>query len=210
MKTLWHACVPTSGFTLIELLVVMGLVVLLAAGFSLTLRPTSGSGLRNARYETAGLLARARVVALGRQSATRLVIHAADSDGFMRLLQVFSLDGAGSWNAVSPAIWLPRGVWVVPPAGLGGARSLARYTGVRSTLAIDDAPNLAAGEFEGVDRIGYLEFEANGEVHSPTGEDVTIALAAVSVTGEIAAAVPVSVQTITVPKGGGVTFDASP
>lgn len=197
----------SPGFTLIELLMVIGLIVFLVGGFGLALRGTSENALRSARYQVAGLLERARLVAASQQSDTRLVISVTGSDRLMRLLQVFYRNMAGNWTTASPALWLPRGVSVVPPAALDAIdHALVGYSGARSTLAIDNAPNLPAGDFEGASWIGYIEYGPDGRIRSPGDDSVVIAIAAVGSAEEQDARLAPA-RVITVARNGAILFE---
>ena len=112
---------PVPAFTLIELLVVVALIAVLAAALGLALRhPGETVVLQAAQGTLASLCSATRGrAALTRQNA-RLVVAAdpADPECHLRYLQVVHEEAAGSgqWRAEGSGVFLPRGVYLVPPS----------------------------------------------------------------------------------------------
>jgi prepilin-type N-terminal cleavage/methylation domain-containing protein len=113
------------GFSLIELLVVMGIIVALAATFSFALRGSGSGGvaLQSAQAELAAMLGGTRAQAVLHQTSARLLIYATppplgDAEKYLRCLQIAREEPPGSdqWIAGSDAAYLPRGIFIVPPA----------------------------------------------------------------------------------------------
>jgi prepilin-type N-terminal cleavage/methylation domain-containing protein len=115
-----------AGFTLIELMIVIGLILLLVGGLGFSLGDTAGHSLATAQNLVAGLVDTARAEAAVNQTEARLVIYGSrpptgDSGKFLRVLQVFRNEPSGSaaWVGVGNPVYLPRGVYVVPPSTAG-------------------------------------------------------------------------------------------
>ena len=115
-----------AGFTLIELMMVVGLIALLVAALGLSLGDTGGNSLASAQKMIGGLVGSARAQAAVNQTEARVVIYATrppsgDAEKYLRVLQVFRNEPFGSttWVAVRSPIYLPRGVYVVPPSTAG-------------------------------------------------------------------------------------------
>jgi prepilin-type N-terminal cleavage/methylation domain-containing protein len=167
-----------AGFTLIELLVVIGLIALLAGGLGFALSDTGGNSLATAQNTIASLVGSARAQAAVHQASARVYVYGlrppnGDADKFLRLLQVFREEPAGSGNftAVGDAVYLPRGVYVVPPSTTGllasGVVWPTANPDLRSTFATPQPqalrPALPAGAaFGGAVTGYYLEFAADG------------------------------------------------
>jgi hypothetical protein len=107
----------------------------------------------------------------------------------LRLLQVFRAEPAGSdtWIAAGPAVYLPRGVYVMPihPAGLiAPGVNWPVNPPLTSTLLDVDSPRAAVGtDFADASHALSLEFGADGSVTRVENEPsvrVVIATANVS------------------------------
>ena len=112
------------GFTLIELLVVMGIIVVLVGGTGFARRSNSASGvaLQSAQTELAWLLGATRAQAVLHQTSARLLVYATppptgEAAKYLRCLQIVREEpsDSGQWNAVSDPIYLPSGIFIVPP-----------------------------------------------------------------------------------------------
>jgi prepilin-type N-terminal cleavage/methylation domain-containing protein len=176
------------GFTLLELLVVVGLIVLLAAGVGISLGDAGGNSLASAQKILAGLVGAARAQAAVHQTEARLMIYATrpplgDTEKFLRLLQVFRAEPAGSanWVPAGAPILLPRGIFIVPPATAGllasGVVWPANPAPV-STVETGTDPNQPGGTaFNGASVVYYVEFAPDGAFTQPTaGPYVTLAV----------------------------------
>jgi prepilin-type N-terminal cleavage/methylation domain-containing protein len=109
-----------AGFSLIELLVVIGLIAFLAGSLGLALRrPGGGVALQAGQATLAAVCRAARVRAASTGDEVRLVVAVdpTDAAGRLRYLQVVHEDPANPdhWLAEGAGIWLPPGVYVVPP-----------------------------------------------------------------------------------------------
>jgi type II secretory pathway pseudopilin PulG len=167
-----------AAFTLLELLVVIGLIALLAGGLGFALSDTGGNSLATAQNTIASLAGTARAQAATHQGQARLYVYGlrppnGDADKFLRLLQVFREEPAGSGNftAVGDAVSLPRGVYVVPPSTTGllasGVVWPSANPDLRSTFATPQPQALrpaqpAGAAFGGAVTGYYLEFAADG------------------------------------------------
>ena len=150
--------------TLIELLVVVTLIAFLTGALGMALRhPGEAVALQAAQDTIAGLCRAARSRAVLTRQNARLVVAAdpVDAGGYLRYLQVVHEDGAGSnrWQAEGAGIWLPRGVYLVPPAAVPGqpawpaSRQSTALSSTAATLTID---GVAAGMFY------YVQFTPRG------------------------------------------------
>ena len=109
------------GFTLIELLIVIALMAMLAGGIGLAFRQPGGSvSLQSAQAALCGLLGAARGRAALSQQDARCAVAAdpADPATYLRFVRVVGQDPANpaNWLGEEDGIWLPSGVYVVPPA----------------------------------------------------------------------------------------------
>lgn len=162
-----------AAFTLVELLVVIGLIALLATTLGVALTGKTGSSLASAQQTVAALCGTARAQAALHQTETRIVVHATrpttgHSDKYLRVLQVFRAepDGSDAWMAAGPPVYLPRGIYLVPPEPgelLATGIDWATRPLASSNLASTTGPLGRAGtEFGDADTVLYLQFGADG------------------------------------------------
>jgi type II secretory pathway pseudopilin PulG len=166
-----------GGFTLIELMVVVGLIVTLVGGIGFALRDTAGSSLTNAQNTLATLVGQARAQAAVNQTEARLLIHATrppagEREKYLQLLQVFiaSPQGSNTWQAVGSPVYLPRGVFFVPPTTTGllaaGVAWPANPAPISTPLGNGGSPAQPAGTaFSGVNTTFFVEFRADGSLN---------------------------------------------
>ncbi len=168
----------SSAFTLLELLVVVGLIALLAGGLGFALADAGGNSLATAQSTIASLVGSARAQAAVHQTSARVYVYGlrppnGDAGKFLRLLQVFREEpaGSGTYQAVGDAVYLPRGVYVVPPSTTGllasGIVWPAANPGLLSTFATPQPQALrpaqpAGAAFGGAVTGYYIEFAADG------------------------------------------------
>ena len=156
----------SRGFTLIELLVVVALIAVLAGVLGLALRhPGEAVVLQAAQGTLASLCSATRGrAALTRQNA-RLVAAAdpADPECHLRYLQVVHEEAAGSgqWRAEGSGVFLPRGVYLVPPSpavvpGNPTWPASRRSTALSSAAQAMTINGVAAGLFY------YVQFTSRG------------------------------------------------
>lgn len=176
------------AFTLLELLVVVGLMVLLSAGIGFSLGDSGGNSLASAQKTLAGLVGTARAQAAVHQTEARLLIYASrppsgDAEKFLRLLQVFRAEpaGSGNWVPVGSPVYLPRGIFLVPPSTAGllaGGIVWPSDPAPVSTVDTDTAPGEPGSAFNGASVVYYLEFAPDGTLTPSTGRPrVALALA---------------------------------
>lgn len=112
-----------GAFSLLELMVVVGLIALLAGGIGLALGDSGGNSLATAQKTLATMVNSARAQAAVNQTNTVLAIYGTrpptgEAEKYLRLLQVFRNEtpesATATWVAVGSAVYLPRGVYVVP------------------------------------------------------------------------------------------------
>jgi len=161
------------AFTLLELLVVVGLIVLLAMGVGFPLGNSAGNSLAGGQRTLAALVAAARAEEASQQTEARLLIYATpppsgDPEKFLRLLQVFRSEpaGSGNWEPAGSPVFLPRGIFLVPPSTAGllasGVVWPANPAPV-STVDSDTNPRQPAGAaFDGASTVYYVEFTPDG------------------------------------------------
>src|SRR5208283_3930993 len=116
--------VEGAGFTLVELLVVVALMASLAAGIGLALRqPGESVSLQSAQATLCSLLDAARSRAALNQQDARCAVSAdrADTGTYLRFVRIVAQDptNPGNWLAEETGVWLPAGIYVVPPAPEG-------------------------------------------------------------------------------------------
>lgn len=121
-----HPHVSQRAFSLLELLVVVGLIALLVGGIGIALRDSGGTSLAIAQTSLSSMVGAARAQAAVHQTRTRLYIYgsvppAGEPDRFLRTLQVFREEPAdsGNYQPGGAAVYLPRGIYVVPPSMAG-------------------------------------------------------------------------------------------
>jgi hypothetical protein len=166
------------AFTLIELMIVLALISVLAGAFSFALRDNAGSALTSAQNTLATMVGQARAQAAVNQTEARLVVHAVrppsgDATKYLRMMQVFiaSPQGSKTWVAVGNAVYLPRGVFLVPSSVSGLLASGVTWPAnpaPLSSFGSDGSPGQPAGTaFNGANAVFYIQFSADGTV-TPT------------------------------------------
>jgi type II secretory pathway pseudopilin PulG len=175
-KRFWRRCARgESAFTLIETMVVVGLVVILLGGVGFALRDTGSSSLASAQNILGSLVGQARAQAAVNQTEARLAIYAVrppggDAEKYLRLLQVFVArpQGSSTWAPVGSPVYLPRGVFVVPPTTNGLLASGVTWAvnpAPVSSLVTGTIPNQLAGTpFFNVATVFFIEFKADGSL----------------------------------------------
>jgi prepilin-type N-terminal cleavage/methylation domain-containing protein len=112
------------AYTLLEVLVVMTLIGVLLGGVAAALGRGAGRGvdLQTAQAALSASVSLARGEAILQQTSTRLLVSSDRSstvpaDRYLRCLQVVREEppGGNRWLNVAEAVFLPRGVRVVPP-----------------------------------------------------------------------------------------------
>ena len=156
----------TRGFTLIELLVVVALIAVLAGTLGLVLRnPGEAVVLQAAQGMLASLCSATRGRAALTQQNARLVVAAdpTDPDCHLRYLQIVheEMAGSGQWRAEGSGVFLPRGVYLVPPspAAVPGNPTWPvsrRSTALSSAAQAMTINGVAAGLFY------YVQFTSRG------------------------------------------------
>jgi len=111
----------SRGFTLIELLAVVALIAVFSGVLGLALRhPGEAVVLQAAQGTLASLCSATRGQAALTQQNARLVIvvDPADPESHLRYLEIVHEEAAGSgqWRAEGGGVFLPRGVYLVPPS----------------------------------------------------------------------------------------------
>jgi prepilin-type N-terminal cleavage/methylation domain-containing protein len=161
------------GFTLIELLVVVSLIGLLVAGVNF-LRPAGGGiALQAAQARLISLLAASRMQAVSNQVPVRLLVWASpppegDREQYLRYLRIVRPDPAdeGEWIALDEPVYLPRGVYFVPPTvpvthlGPGVNWPAGPHAAVSTVLG----PAAIALNGRSIPAAYYLEYGPDGQV----------------------------------------------
>ena len=221
-----QGAIAVRGFTLIELMIVIGLIIVLVGGLSLSLGDTAGNSLGSAQNLVASLVGTARAQAAVNQTEARVVIYAArppsgDSEKYLRLLQVFYNNTPGAarptWAPVGNAVYLPRGVYVVPTLTAGlvatGVVWPTNPQPVSKTLGTDVSPSQLAGTpFFGATSVFYIEFQADGSIKPVSAPYTQLAVATGTVANNLPAFNnPGAVRGIIIRPSGAVSFvnDAS-
>lgn len=178
-------------------MVVIALIAVMVGALSLSLGDTAGNSLSSAQNSVAGLVGAARAQAAVNQTEARVVIYAArppsgDAEKYLRLLQVFVANPAGSktWAAVGAPVYLPRGVYVVPTATAGllaaGVIWPANPQPVSKPLGTDVAPTQAVGNpFSGASTVYFVEFQPDGSVKPPATPYTQIAVASATLSNNL-------------------------
>ncbi len=180
----------TSAFTLIELMVVIGIMTFLAVGIGLSLSDSGGNSLASAQNSLAALAGQARAQAAVNQTEARLLIYgtrppSGDAEKYLRMLRVVVAETAGSttrWLAVGSPVYLPRGVYVVPPTTTGLVA-----TGVTwptnpapiSTLSPATA-HTVVNDPAGADSYFWIEYKPDGTLNTTLGSQAYAKLAVAS------------------------------
>jgi prepilin-type N-terminal cleavage/methylation domain-containing protein len=175
------ASVRTRAFTLLELLIVVGLIGVLAGGVSLALGDSSGRSLATAQQQLASLVGQARANAAIGQTETRLLFYGnpppvGDATRFLRQVQLVRAVTPGSatttWEPIGPALTLPRGIYLVPPATAGFIAAGVVWPtnpAPRSTLNTRINYTLVSGNTPLIPIFGssyWIEFLPNGSLRS--------------------------------------------
>jgi len=173
-----------GAFTLVEVMIVVGLIVILIGGFGFALRDTAGSSLVSAQNTLGTLLGQARAQAAVNQTEARVMIYAArppsgDSLKYLSLVQVFiaSPQGSTTWAPVGSPVYLPRGVYFVPPSTNGllasGVTWLTNPPPLSTPIGTGGNPNQPTGTaFFGASTVYFIEFKADGSLN-PTANPYT-------------------------------------
>jgi len=154
------------AFSLLELLLVIALVATLAGALGLTLRaPTGAVALQAAQGTLAGLCGAARARAAFVGANTRLVVCAdpADAAGALRWWQIVQEDAAnpGRWLADGGGVWLPRGVYAVPPPGAAVPGDPA-WPAARRSTALSSPPQAMTINGAAAGLCFYVQFTPRG------------------------------------------------
>ena len=154
------------AFTLVELLVVVAIVALLAGTVGLNLRSLGeNTALQAAQATVASLCsaARGRAALTGRNARLLLAADPADIECHLRYLQIVHEDPAGSdrWLAEGSGVYLPRGVYVVPPAGAAVPGNPGWPASRRST-ALSATPERMAINGVAAGACHYVQFSPRG------------------------------------------------
>jgi prepilin-type N-terminal cleavage/methylation domain-containing protein len=125
------------AFSLVELLIAIGIILALLAAFgaALTGRGSEGAALLSAQNTIQSLVGSTRAQAALHQTTARLLVYAApppagDADKYLHYLQVVREEpfGSGTWTASGPAVTLPAGIFIVPPANVQTTGGIAWNT----------------------------------------------------------------------------------
>ena len=165
-KNLKNSHVCAGGFTLIEMLVVIALVAALAAEIGIALRrPEESVALQSAQTTLCSLLNVARGRAAVAQQNVRLVIAAdpAASERHLRFIQVVEQDAGdpANWLADGEGVFLPAGVYVVPPVPAAVPGNPA-WPGSRCSTALPSSPRLLTIDGAAASTCYYVQFTPRG------------------------------------------------
>lgn len=168
------------AFTLMELLIVIGLIAVLAAGFTVAVAGSSRSvALESAQASLANFVsaARSRAVASGRPVRI-LVRNQTDRTDYRRLLVLLHLRTvgadvtvAGNWDVVS-TLELPGGIFLLPDASQMPANLLANSSawigGSGASLRSSALANTTFsfnfdGQIEAWEYFGFTEYGTNAD-----------------------------------------------
>ena len=164
-----------AGFSLIEIMSVLAVIIILIGAVGFSLRDNAGSSLTSAQNTLGSLIGQARAQAAVNQTEARLMIYGVrgSDERYLRLLQVFiaSPQGSTTWVPVGSPVYLPRGVYVVPPTTTGllatGVTWLTNPAPV-STFGTGPNPNQLTGTaFNGANTVFFVQFTADGSI-TPT------------------------------------------
>jgi hypothetical protein len=150
----------------VELLVVSGLIAFFAATLGLALRhPGEAVALQAGQGTLASLChaTRARAAVTGQNARLVVAADPADAECHLRYLQIVHEDpvNSGRWLAEGGGVWLPRGIYVVPPPTVDVPGNPAWPASRRSTALAAPAQamtinGVAAGRFH------YVQFTPRG------------------------------------------------
>ena len=177
------------AFSLVELLVVLSLIVLLLAGIGLSRREGDhGLALQSGEAQVLALLRGARASAMARQAPVRVLIAAsgpstseAASENCLHCLQTANrAEGEEAvWVADGPAIYLPSGIFVVPPvvtANYLDAGATWPTGGAAPLSVLGGADILTVGNGGSAGAYYFVEFGADGRA-TPSAARVVIGTA---------------------------------
>ena len=184
------------GFSLVELLVVIGIIALLVSALGLALGDAGGSSLASAQNTLATLVGTARAQAAVNQTRARLYVYGqrppgGDMEKFLRLLQVYREEPAdsGTYVPVGGAVYLPRGVYVVPPttsgflvAGITWPTNPAPISNFATPQPQPLTPAQPVGTpFGGAVTAYYIQFAADGTISPALQPYVKLAVATATI-----------------------------
>jgi prepilin-type N-terminal cleavage/methylation domain-containing protein len=135
------------AFTLVELLVVVALIGVVVGVVGLASRsPGGGVALQAAQATLASLCnaARGRAVLAGQNARLVVAADPSDADCYLRYLLIVGEEEGGSdnWRAEGGGVYLPRGVYVVPPAPVAVPGNPAWPASCRSTALSSTAQTM--------------------------------------------------------------------
>lgn len=157
----------------------VGLIVVLVSVLSLSLGDTGGNALASAQKILGSLVGSARAQAAVNQTEARVLIYgvrppSGDSSKYLRLLQVFvaNPEGSNTWTPVGSAVYLPRGIYVVPTSTAGLLASGVSWPtnpAPLSTLGTTGLNTQPVGTaFNGATTVLYVQFNADGTIAPAT------------------------------------------
>lgn len=181
----WRRSVRRSGgFSLIEIMSVLAVIIILIGAVGFALRDNAGSSLTSAQNTLGSLIGQARAQAAVNQTEARLMIYGVrgSDERYLRLLQVFiaSPQGSTTWAPVGSPVYLPRGVYLVPPTTTGllatGVTWLTNPAPV-STFGTGPNPNQLTGTaFNGANTVFFVEFKADGSINPTPNPYIKLAV----------------------------------
>jgi len=211
----------TRAFTLLELMIAVGLIALLVGGLGYALGDTGSRSLANAQRELAGLVDTTRAQAALHATEARLCVYntpppGGDAQKYLRLLQVFRKEPAGSttWIAVGAPLYLPRGVYLVPPTTTGLIAAGVIWPVLPapiSTLSSDPflPPQPPGTAFNGATAVLWLGYTADGTLTTTLGPQtyakLALATAAVGTNSRPSFNNPAAIRGLLLRPSGGLT-----